>query len=140
MPSTWLAPRSLFVENPFDEADFSRHDDWTWLVKTQERMQFDVRLALEPLVHYRVLGADSASRSTKALASQAWIATMDGHLSRPAQVDFMLTAVNFLALSSGGRREAWASFRQTLPSVRPRNTLAALVAVARMARGQRRPR
>jgi len=140
MPSTWLAPRPLFVENPFDEADFSRHDDWAWLVTTQARHPFEVRLALEPLVLYRVLGADSASRKTKARASRAWIGSMDEYISPAARVDFMLTAVNFLALSSGGRAEAWTAFREALPSVRPQNSLAALAAMYRMARGQRPPR
>lgn len=104
-PSTWLAPRGVFVANPFAE-HVGLHDDWDWLIRTQHRVGLRVLASREALTTYRLGGPDSIVATSRWRDSLEWVSDPSLPLSNRLRADFLVTEAHRVALQTQGRREA----------------------------------
>ena len=118
--STWLGPRSMFLEHPFAE-DRSVHQDWDWLLRAAQVEGFEVVEVNECLSTYAYATSNSISRDTKWLESLTWISDESLTLSPRARGDFILSLPLALAARTSSPRSVrsvWdAAFREGRPGL-----------------------
>jgi glycosyltransferase involved in cell wall biosynthesis len=103
--STWLGPRELFIEHPFD-VKRSIHQDWDWMIRAQASVNLDVVHLSEPLVSYTRNLSGSTSASRRYMESRSWVLDTDLPISARARGDFIVHMLLTRALREGLYTEA----------------------------------
>lgn len=96
--STWLAPRTLFCEHPFNP-DVRLHQDWDWLINLPEKTR--LIYISEPLVLYRTAFGSSVSSESTWKASYDWSLGVSHLLDHRSLHNFWLDHVVARALRDG---------------------------------------
>lgn len=105
--SSWLAPRHLFLDQPFDP-ERTIHQDWDWIVRAQARKGLRLIHIEQPLVLYARNTAGSTSTSLRFYESRDWALDPNLPLSDRARGDFIVHMLLTRALREGRFREALA--------------------------------
>lgn len=97
--SSWFAPTSVFIENPFDE-NVVIHQDIDWMVRNSSRVLVD--FSTEVLVLYRKSdeGSSMTSRS-KAEDSVRWVLLPYLSIAPELRSDFLLCVSSTFAVRNG---------------------------------------
>lgn len=101
--STWLGPRRLFIDMPFDER-LRRHQDWDWLLNASRTLDLDVRVSRGVLVQCNRGTPNSMTTQVRWRDSLDWVRGVTPILSARAAGDFVASVVHSLALSNGDVR------------------------------------
>lgn len=70
--SSWIAPLSLFIRNPFDN-ELRLHQDWDWLISTLDSEQIQVKTIEKPLLVYSTEIKSNTNSRTNWKHSLEWI-------------------------------------------------------------------
>lgn len=103
--STWLAPRDLFLAQPFNSRQ-SIHQDWDWIIRAQADCGVQVVHISHALVSYTRNLSDSTSTARRFNESRDWVLDPNLPLSKRARGDFILHMLLTRALREGMYREA----------------------------------
>jgi glycosyltransferase involved in cell wall biosynthesis len=94
--STWLAPKSVFIDRPFDPS-LRMHQDWDWIIRAVGTGLRVVHIP-EALTLYTVNSGASTSTTTKWRESLEWALQPSLGFSQRAMGDYILSALHIYAL------------------------------------------
>ena len=116
--STLMCDRELLELEPWD-LHLSRHQDWDWVLRVDERHDVAIRMCPDVLVDVAVGDARSISRSGDWSASLSWLEKRSDQLTARERGDFLLCHTATIAFRSGSRRGGLIAAAQALRSGRP---------------------
>jgi hypothetical protein len=116
--STLMCDRELLDLEPWD-LQLSRHQDWDWLLRVDERHDVAIRMCPDALVNVAVADARSISRSGDWPASLSWVERRSAQLTAREGGDFLLCHTATIAFRAGSRRGGLISAARALRSGRP---------------------
>jgi glycosyltransferase involved in cell wall biosynthesis len=117
-PSTMLCPRHLVLTHPFDET-LRRHQDWDWLIRTEQATDMSIRVLPEVLAQVRV--QDGRQRSGFPVEEQLdWIESIRPLISRRAYSGYYLTQIGVRSSATRDRPLGRLALRRAFRFGRPR--------------------
>jgi glycosyltransferase involved in cell wall biosynthesis len=119
--STWLAPRDLFIEFPFDET-LRIHQDFDWVIKAVIDHGVRIDFLDEVLSLYRMNPANSVSANSKWSDSLTWATSNSRVFTPKARADFVLLISQAFAIRDNNYRASLGTivlaFKIGTPSLR----------------------